>query len=1191
MNEAQLAAVTTRVPDVLVSAGAGSGKTMVLTQRYFHLITNHRYKVDQILTLTFTRKAAQEMRERIARDLECAGLTKERRALSRAPIGTIHSYCERLLREHALEAGIDPNFRLLDQVEANTLEEKTLDAIFADIWDGDQQEREEIGRLLLDIPHHELRAALRDLHGAARTHGIPIAGITPEDPTSPAECQREVLTALEALLALKQEGTATWQLNVEAAEVAAADLWEVLSAAEWSWESLDQVSGLQARLTPSGGPKDRAKAAREGIKAALERWCGAVLDQLVLPYQRAFLILLTRFDQQFTAAKQRTGLLDMADLLLLTDALLARETTGAPGQSRPQFRQVMVDEFQDTNPLQARIIQRLRGDGHLFLVGDVKQSIYRFIGSDVQVFLRHQEEITALGVAGQRIGMHHNYRTRPEVLEPLNSLFAGLWPAADAAAPDTFFFEPLTAGQQFAATDTPAIEIAFWSGDAYLADEAREHEAAWVARRMLQLTGKLGNAPLHLTEKRENPEDPITTRPASFRDILLLFRASTDIPRHEYALRQAGIPYYVVSGRGFYQTPEVQDLLRLLQVVENPLDDFALAVVLRSPLVGVSDDTLYWLSRDWSTWRPGTAFPEEASASRYGRLWPTIAQAETVPILPEDDRAALRAFRALLGELQALLPAGQPLDLLDLILARTRYLACLLAADGGEQRAANVRKLREVAADFQQRDIFDMADFQRYLSQLGQIATREASAPLDVEASDVVRLMTIHAAKGLEAPIVFLADCGREAKRDYPVFHLTPRGRLLCKAPTPEGEWQRPAAYAVALEAAAAEDQAEGERLLYVALTRAREHLICSGFTKFSGKDTYADLLAALLGLTGAVSDDTVLTRRAGAVDYPIFVWSPTSLAAIEALTPPPQPPTLWEQAASRLLAGVSLPISFTQQERERLERVIDRFAPLDLTRRAAPLRVGVNRALCYDTCPRQYWYRHVLLRDRLTDHSTLTGVTADEEMPDEAQERLDGTAFGTLLHAVMQRIDFNAPLPAQAPEILTALAQQRDMSTSAADHVQLAHCLTTFMSSPLYAAVQRADTVYRELPFLVQDGAYYMPGIIDVLLHDADGWWILDYKTGQPSARHLRQLYLYALGVERTLGERPTRLALAYVEQTGAAAVRQEPVLPTLLDDARRVLQQAGDGIRAQHYAPKPGRVCEFCAYNGGCPNAAVGG
>lgn len=1196
MNEMQQQAVSTRVPTVLVSAGAGSGKTRVLTQRYLDLLNkglrnerneNEKVSVNQILTLTFTRKAAQEMRERIARELEAQGKVHERRELTRAPIGTIHSFCERVLREHALEAGIDPNFRLLDDAEARTLQEKVLDATFEGIWTGLRLQDEALGHLLLEYPHNDLRTALLDIYGKACTQGISISDITPSPEADMAGARVQLVTAVEDLLALP--GTGKWSQAIEEAKNAYAELSTLLdfSQHEFTWDLYYRAQELQSTLTPAGGPKGAAKPARDAIKAAMACWLGACIDQCATPYLRAFLTLLRHFDQVYRAAKDEQGLLDFSDLLLISHALLDPAAEGgALTYFHKRFRQVMVDEFQDTNPLQYRIIRAFQGDGHLFMVGDVKQAIYRFIGSDVRVFLAQEQRITGLArEEGQRIAMADNYRSRSEVLGVLNAVFDRLWPADAINERGGFLFEPLNAGQEFTPKDIPSVELALMSADDDGVAELRDREAAWIARRILQLTGHLDEAPLAIKDEKA---DSLCTRPASFKDIILLFRASTDIPRYEDALRQAGVPFYVVSGRGFYQTREVQDIVHMLRVLDNPLDDFALAVVLRSPLVGVADDTLYWLSRDWSEWKPGESYPAYVrSEPQYGRCWENMARAAELPI-SEDDRCALARFQETVLALQAALPAGQPLDLIDMLLARTNYAVSLLASDGGDQRYANIQKLREVAADFQARGIFDLSDFQRYLTQLGTLAPREASAPIDVEASQVVRLMTIHAAKGLEAPIVFLADCGREPTNSFLRFQLTPAG-LTCQVPTPEDDWASSATYAAAKQQVIAEEQREAERLLYVALTRAREHLICSGAVKFSGspKTThYAGLLCNLLELQAQGDDDIDLPLTYGDNSYQVRIWSQASLNATETLQPPPQTPTLWETHQQAILAGEALPVLTRAEEVEQFTRVVARLQQLPEKRREGPLRVGVNRAICFAKCPRQYWFRYQLHSDAGSVSNSMAPVSEmPADMEDDDRARMDGTAFGQLLHGVLQRVEFNDTLLTQAEDIVALVAGEQGVPAGAEDHAHLRACLQRLMAMPFYAELTRASVISRELRFLMLDGGIYVPGIIDVLACTDDRWWILDYKTGRPSADHQRQVAIYALGVQHALGVTPQRVCVAYLDSDNQRGFRDEPVTTELFDDARRLIREAGEGILRDDYHPQPGRHCEFCPHIAACP------
>jgi ATP-dependent helicase/nuclease subunit A len=963
------------------------------------------------------------------------------------------------------------------------------------------------------------------------------------------------------------------------------------SEAEFAWETYYQVQDACAALTPSGGPREQAKQARDTIKAAASAWLGAYLDQAAAASIQAFITLLTRFDVAYDEMKAGDGLLDFEDLLLCTHELLHLDDSSAAARLRGQFRQIMVDEFQDTNPLQFSLIQTLQGDGHLFMVGDVKQAIYRFVGSDIRVFLGQEQRILSLGATGKRIAMMTNYRTRPEVLEPLNGLFARLWPLG--ATDDGFTFEPLSAGTSFAAKELPSIELALWPCTEGGAAELRDREAAWIARRILQLTGTVGDSALTVTV--ESPDHPATPdgRPATFGDILLLFRASTDIARYEEALRTAGIPFYVVSGRGFYETREVQDMLFLLRVLDNPLDDFSLAVVLRSPLVGVSDDTLYWLSRDWSAWNGQLPYPDAVQRdAAFGRLWRAISQLESLPPIDAQDRDALHHFRQLVEDLQPELTAGQPLPLIDAILARTSYAHTLLAMDGGDQRYANLHKLREVAATFQDRGIFDLADFQRYLTQLSAQAPREASAPLDVEGSNVVRLMTIHAAKGLEAPVVFLADCGRDANPCNELFVFTPAG-LACQLASPDDGWEKPANYQQAVAALTRDDRREGERLLYVALTRAREHLICSGYTKYPTPDKqtrYADILAGALGLSAPVETDTAIPITFDETSYPVLVWSHTSLQQVEALAPPLRATTLWDDYHEQILAGDALPVLTDAAEVEAFARINDRFQALPKSRREGALRIGVHRALCYHSCPRQYWFRYLVNDDGWQNaaHQPAEGqetVAADD---DEAA-RLDGTTFGKLVHAVMQHVDFPRSLAAQVDDILATLPEELTGALTAGDRTALLACIDRLQQMPFFPALAQASALHRELRFLVREGDVFVPGIIDLLAEVQGELWILDYKTGRPSANHMRQLALYALGVMHTLDRQPARAILAYLDEDGVQQVRDEAVTPALLDEARRLVTVAGAGISAEDYHPSAGRQCQLCPYLLACPEGAL--
>lgn len=1187
MNEAQVEAVITRIPTVLVSAGAGSGKTMVLTERYFHLLDDkvdgRNVRMDDILVLTFTRKAAQEMRQRIARKLEAEGRLYERRELARASIGTIHSFCESLLREYALAVGIDPNFRLLDEAEAGTLQEKALDAVFEALWNHPETEREAIGLLVFEVPHTRLRASLLQIFRHLRTRGMAFDTMRPVPPTDSTTVTTQLFHAIEALLALP--GTAKWQENLSVALTSYhAVKQQIMQANGFSWECYYSIQDALKDLTPNGGPKVLAKEARDAIRSAMETWLGAYLDLAALPLQHAFISLIQDLTVHYQRLKDAQGLLDFEDLLLLTQCLLTQTPIDATERLRHKFNQVMVDEFQDTNRLQFSIIEALSAQSQLFMVGDVKQAIYRFIGSDIHVFLEQEQRVIALEEQGIRIPMHTNYRSRAEILEPLNGIFAGIW-AWDASV--AFTYEPLTAGSDFIPINIPAIEWAFWPKSEGSVAELRDQEAQWISRRILQMTGALGNEAMQVTAAHAPTDETCTGRPVQYGDIILLFRASTDIALYEDALKHAGIPYYTVSGQGFYETREVQDIIYCLRTIENPLDDFALAVTLRSPLVGVTDETLYWLTRDWSAWEEGQPYPAQSPARMpYGHLWAALSSIDTLPVLDSKEKAQLLEFQALVTELQTDIATGQPLDLLDHILQRTHYSEILLAMEGGDQRFANMQKLLEVAGEFQQRGIFDISDFQRYLMQLSKQAPREASAPLDVECSNVVRLMTIHAAKGLEAPVVMLADCGREFLAHHDLFLLSPEG-LCCQVHTPEDEWTQPFGYRRAQDEIIAADRQEAERLLYVALTRAREHLICSGFSTFSTPRkaaSYADILLQSVDILAPVSEDTDIPLRFEETAYPVRIWSLETLQATLSLSSPPQPATLWDQYARQILSGAPLPHITDATEVAAYTAMNDRLLPRAFTGKGQPLRLGVHTALSYHTCPRQYWFKHVLAADEVADADRYM-VEEEHDLPlsDDTRAHSDGTEFGRILHLVMQHIDFNVSLPGQTLPLLQQYVPELSQPSSELPRVEA--CLQRMMLLPEYVALQQSKKSYRELRFVTRIHDIYVPGIIDLLAQTDAGWVIVDYKTGQPSGAHTRQTAIYALGVYQTLQVAPAKIVLAYLENPHQP-FREYEVTPELFSEATQVIVSAAVGVRSKNYRPTPGYHCRYCRYSHACPD-----
>jgi ATP-dependent helicase/nuclease subunit A len=532
----------------------------------------------------------------------------------------------------------------------------------------------------------------------------------------------------------------------------------------------------------------------------------------------------------YQTAKKRQGKLDQSDLEAEGVALLEK-SQAVRMRYQKRFKHLMVDEFQDTNPLQMRLIRSLHvpqgvaggvPSNHLFVVGDVQQSIYGFRNADPSLFRILEREFREHH-AGAHVSLADNFRSRDEILRTVRQVFQQVW--RDEATP----FVPLRCGAEFHAKDVPSVEILVSQG-VRRGDYTRLEADALAARIRQMVEGQ----ELALTAQ----SDTRCGEPIAYRDIAILLRAGTDIPRYEEAFVRRGVPYYVVGGgRGYYARTEIRDLLNVLTIIETPLDDIALAAALRSPFVGANTDTLYHLTR--------LARRAKSSGGR-DALYPSLRELLLSGLIEDKECAKITRFLEVIEDLRAQedrIPVGH---LLERLITRTHYDACLLARPGGRRRLANIRKLLQMAnVD----SVIGVRSFILRLRDLEKLSEREGDAPTEEEAADVVRFLTIHTAKGLEFPVVIVADLSR-------TLIFEERGTFVCDAQslavgTKLGGTPN-LAYKAIVQQRQKADKAEYERLLYVAMTRAREHLILCGDTGRNTRYNWASALFPLLGILDA---------------------------------------------------------------------------------------------------------------------------------------------------------------------------------------------------------------------------------------------------------------------------------------------------------------------------------------------------
>ena len=893
LSPEQRAAVERTGQDVCVVAGPGSGKTRVLIERFAWLVEREQIDPGRILAVTFTEKAATEIKERLIRRFACDPSLRQQ--MERAWVSTIHGFCTRLLKENAIRAGIDPDFIVLDQGVQQALLRQVIEEV--------------LNRCLVETPDR-LRALLAALKFSTRRNtdapdladtlaqvleALRVAGTRPSQVQLPAprfSAFRQILDhAQQVLRGSPEQGLSERQAAaVEQLRAAAQGLLEITpqffgpqDIQLRHFEALEAFEGINLNhLKRSSRERDCAsEIKKELLKAARAELATAYFD----PQRQLIRELLAAAAEAFRQEKRRRSAVDFGDLELYTVELLEGDAE-LREQIRSQFDYILMDELQDTNPIQWRLINLLRRPSRFFAVGDMNQSIYGFRHAEPEVFRSFRESLQ-----GQVDHLRRNYRSRPEILQVINQLFAQDCPGVD---------EPhLVAERPFSPEAGPLVEWIVVQPPAAPADEdedepgGREIEATAIANRII-----------HLTESG-----------VPLNDIAVLTRTHEAMRPFQLAFDRANIPWVVAGGRTFFRTREVLDLILLLRILVNPCDEIALAGVLRSPLAGLTDETLFLL-----------AYPDGLLTGIR-----TCLRSQEPP-LEEEQRQRLQAFWQ---ELEAAREARHTVGAHRLL---RRFLDASAYEVGLRPRArANLDKFLTLIENLQSAQRLSLPDLLTYFEH----AAPEAEAPPAEE--DAVLFLTVHQAKGLEFPIVFLGSIDRPTRLDGPVLSYSAQDGL-------GGRWRHPAsgqglpdwAYLRWAETNKEKQEKEENRLLYVAATRAQERLILSGCAKKSG---WAKLLEERLAPT------CTLERR-------------------------PEP--------------LSLPL---RQETFQLQFL----APPALSEQHDAV-ITASSVAVFAHCPRRYFLARFVGWEPRDWRPRPAGGEEDLEIADE----LDATALGTQVHALL---------------------------------------------------------------------------------------------------------------------------------------------------------------------------------------------
>ena len=1037
LNNEQLEAALSLEGDLLINAGAGSGKTRTMVERYANALVEgradgwSRAEVDEILAITFTDKAAGELADRLRRLLRAGGHVDAARRVDAAWVSTIHGFCSRLLRRHALEAGLDPWFTVADSVEAGVLSEEAFERVARTLI----QEGAPGKRLFGEYGFDPVFRAVKRTVSRLAALGWPPSALY----CSPASGAAELVSsAIEVV----NEARIGLQGCPESAGTAAhlgqcCATGEVLEALDHALGEVEVAEAVLGALAAYKGPGRVSAAVREVTtpfahhRAHLTELAADIVTR---PFAETLTELTASYAAEYARLKAERSVLDFDDLQAQALRLLTvREDLKL--EYRRRFRLVMVDEFQDTDELQLALIRAV-SDGNLCTVGDERQSIYRFRGADIAVYRDHNASMLKRGA--KAVELTYNYRSHAAILDLVNGVFAhecmfgpGLSPLRHGRS------EPET---PFVTEDTPRVQVVLADRPSSAAGPSRRAEAEAVARRFGDLHREQGVAP---------------------SDMVVLLRTYTHADEYVRALRAEGLGALIVGGSRFFGLPETSMLRALLRVVANPADDLALIELLVSPMSALSDSGLFALRLS------------SQGERRSSCLWEALAAG--VPGLSEDDAAASSRLAQSIGDARARLGA---IPLSELVLRAMEEtdtdLEMLSRGDEGRQAYANVLQFARMADSFEAAGGSGPAAFTAYLDAKERFGEPIAPAALTDEESPVVRIMSVHASKGLEFPVVAVAGLGDQTAADKEFVRTVRRDSRLEVALKLPSSWSAgdgsiaSRAFASFKEADRLSQIEEAQRVFYVACTRAEQILILAGACNTGTPPDQSSPIAWLRTACGAALDvepgevhATDICGVPGSVEI-VVPTEELDVVQREEVPRPSRPPC-------------------TQAMR----------SPQPGTGLRTPEKMSYSDFALFESCRMRFWAQRQLRIGSLRDSGN------------------GPTDFGSAVHAVLQVAGESGGVIPDGR--LEAIA--RHFGLAAGDRGRLEDAVVGYLSSEVASQVAALPVRRFEMPFglpLGDPASFLLVGAIDVLASDGPNGIVVDYKSGTAGEEdELRERYM----------------------------------------------------------------------------------
>ncbi|SEO70423.1 DNA helicase/exodeoxyribonuclease V, subunit A [Amphibacillus marinus] len=1212
-------AIYTAGEDTLVAAAAGSGKTAVLVERIIQKVLDDQQpiNIDQLLVVTFTNAAAQEMRNRVAQALERAlndkpeskHLKKQITLLQQASISTLHSFCLELIKRNSYLLDIDPGFRIADDIEADLLRQEVLDTLFEE-WYGQALDDQEafysvIDRFSSDRSDQDVEALVLKLYNFSMQNASParwLAQIVAQyNVTAPIQEQeipwlillkQHVEEQLHATIAEVERGLIIANAYdgpyhyVEALEQDQALALALIAELNKGWDMAQQAflelnfkALSRKKVDCDEGKKEQVKTIRNRVKKRLTE----IKDQLYMRSLDAHLTdmrelyqpikqlaeLVNQFHTSYQKIKKEKGLVDFTDLEHFAIQILSNQISDnkeyLPSTIalalREKYTEVLVDEYQDTNMVQETILQLISKEkpGNLFMVGDVKQSIYRFRHAEPALFIDKYKKFSNQEIQGKRIDLAKNFRSREQVLTATNFIFKQLmderlgeinydhdaaliygnltYDQADKSDPEA---ELIIIDRADGAPNAEASESITHEGETDLAKAEIEGRA--YAKQIKQWIGHDTSNPTQIFDK-----DTGVSRQVQYRDIVILLRSMSWTPVIMEELKKQGIPVYAELASGYLAAIEIQIMLSLLKIIDNAKQDIPLASVLKSPIVGLNEEELAQIrivNKKDSYYQALLTYNSSGSNSAL--------------------QYKINQFLKQLNKWREQARQGSLSDLIWLIYRETGYYDFVAGMPGGRQRQANLRALYDRARGYEQTSFRGLFRFLRMIERMEERGEDLGAARALGESEDVVRITTIHKSKGLEYPIVILGALGKvfnqqDLRQRYLLHkdlgfgsrYIDPIKRIMYPTlmfQSIKHRLQR-------------ELWAEEMRVLYVAMTRAKEKLVMIGtVNNFEKKqEKWQELLE---------HNDWIIPVAARLEASSYLDWLGTSLIrhrhgtvlrgkqGITSLTPDIADDVSQWKVTIDNASDYHLKQEAGQEVRLDLQAIItgEQSVPLSDSKLDEHVEGRLSYHYPYQEATSYRAKQSVTEIKRQKEHldensgnemiAQLIPHISERPRFMQSSRALTAAEIGTAMHTVMQHIPLEQEWSQQTiKNFVASLVNREILSTDQADAIDLA-LIADFFASKLVTLVKQAVRIDREVPFSLmlpanqiypswqtaEDDQIFVQGVIDLLIKTDEGWYIIDYKTDQVASKvndheklrlkekYTTQINLYQTAIEQIL-------------------------------------------------------------------------